>query len=329
MKEQLVNEILYGMAGCLNDRQLDELKIQLFMHLNQYEVEQRETALTVYDGSSEGILKKFLEAKVVERKSDGTVKYYGMLLHKFIYTIEKKVTEITTDDIRQYLYAYKKNRGINKTTMDNIRRILSSFFTWLRKNKYITDNPIELIERIKPDQTIKQCYSDEEITQLKDNCDNLRDLALIDFLNASMVRVGELVKLDRDDIDFEERKCIVFGKGSKEREVYIDGSAKVHLEEYLKSRDDDNPALFVSNKEPNTRLTIGGVQGALKKIGIRAAIKKVHPHRFRRTGATRQLNKGMPIEQVKTLLGHSKLDTTMIYLNINKSIVKATYQRLS
>lgn len=329
MKEELVKGVLYGMHGKLSEELLEHLKMVLYMQLTEYEVVRKETALTVYDGTAEEMLRKFLAAKVVERKSARTVKYYGSILIRFLQEVGKNMEEITTDDIRSYLYNYKRIREINKTTMDNIRRVLSSFFKWLCKNRYLSENPMDLIERIKPDQTIKECYSDEEIVRMRDNCNNKRDLALVDFLNASMVRVGELIGLDRTDINFSDRECVVFGKGSKEREVYIDGAAKVHLLDYLNSRTDSNPALFVGLTEPHLRLGVGGIQDALRRLGNRAGISKVHPHRFRRTGATRQLDRGMPIEQVKELLGHSKLDTTMIYLNINRNTVKATYQRLA
>lgn len=188
---------------------------------------------------------------------------------------------------------------------------------------------MDLIEKIKQDQTIKECYSDEDIVKMRDNCSNLRDLAIVDFFNASMVRVGELVKLNIVDINFNERECIVFGKGSKEREVYIDAATKIHLMDYIQSRTDTNQALFVSLNAPHQRLTIGGIQDILRRLGAKTKINKVHPHRFRRTGATRQLDKGMPIEQVKELLGHTKIDTTMIYLNINKSVIKTMYQKLA
>lgn len=329
MKEEFVNHILYAMTGKLTEEMLEELKMILYMQLTKVDLIEKETALTIYRGEAEQTLKKFLEAKTVERKSYQTVKYYKEVVWRFLQEVQKELVDITTDDIRGYLYHYQKMRNINKVTMDNIRRILSSFFNWLCKNQYLARNPMDLIERIKPDQTIKECYSDEQITALCDNCTNKRDLALINFLNSTMVRVGELVGLNRTDINFAEREGIVFGKGSKERTVYIDGETKLHLLQYLESRKDRNPALFVTLDSPHERLSVAGVQDALKRLGKRAGIEKVHPHRFRRTGATRQLNRGMPIEQVKELLGHSKLDTTMIYLTINKNILKSTYQRLS
>lgn len=329
MKEELVKNILYQMSSKLDNELMEYLKMVLYMQMNNMEICIKETALSIYDGSAEGILKKYLAAKIVERKSEKTVKYYAGILRKFIYEVQKNIKDITTDDVRQYLYLYKKTKEISKVTMDNIRRVLSSFFVWLCKNRYITLNPMDLIEKIKQDQTIKECYSDEDIVKMRDNCSNLRDLAIVDFFNASMVRVGELVKLNIVDINFNERECIVFGKGSKEREVYIDAATKIHLMDYIQSRTDTNQALFVSLNAPHQRLTIGGIQDILRRLGAKTKINKVHPHRFRRTGATRQLDKGMPIEQVKELLGHTKIDTTMIYLNINKSVIKTMYQKLA
>lgn len=331
MKEDLINEIIIGMMTCLNEKQLEQLKFQLRMKMIGYKVEKKSTEITLYDASDFGILKKFLEAKAAARKSPKTLRNYKDHVQGMIQGIGKKLTEIDEDDISMYLYRYQVERGISKTTARNIRASLSSFFSWLRKTGRIDRNPMDLVEVIRPDQTIKEIFTDEQVIQLRENCTNKRDLALVDFLNSSMIRVGELNKLNRSDIEFNERECIVFGKGSKERVAYFDGNAKIHLQAYLDSRKDNNPALFVSLKAVNgkyERLTISGIQDALRRLGKKSGFR-VHPHKFRRSGATRNLEKGMDLYDLKDILGHTKIETTLIYARKRRKLIKMSYERFN
>ena len=241
--------------------------------------------------------------------------------------IDKGISHMTTDDLRTYLTNYQKVNNCSKASVDNIRRNLSSFFSWLEEENFILKSPMKRIHKIKTDKVIKETYSDEMLEQLRDNCDCLRDLAIIDILASTGMRVGELVKLNINDVDFENRECVVFGKGNKERPVYFDARTKIHLKNYLASRDDLNQALFVSLDKPHNRLNISGVEIRLRQLGKRLGISKVHPHKFRRTVATKAIDKGMPIEQVQSLLGHSQIDTTMHYAMVNQNNVKESHRK--
>lgn len=242
-------------------------------------------------------------------------------------SVNKSIKHIVTDDIRTYLTNYKENKNAGKVTIDNIRRILSSFFSWLEDEDYILKSPVRRIHKVKTAKVVKDIYSDETLELMRDNCTTKRDLAIIDLLASSGMRVGELVSLDRDDINFNERECVVFGKGSKERLVYFDARTKIHLQNYLDERSDNNSALFVSLKAPYERLQIGGVESRLRELGKKLNLTKVHPHKFRRTLATSAIDKGMPIEQVQQLLGHQKIDTTMHYAMVKQQNVKIAHRR--
>lgn len=242
-------------------------------------------------------------------------------------TVARIPSQITTDDLREYLVKYQTERNSSKVTIDNIRRILSSFFSWLEDEDYIVKSPVRRIHKIKTDKTIKDTYSDESLEKLRDGCNELRDLAIIDLLASTGMRIGELVRLNKEDINFMERECVVFGKGNKERTVYFDARTKIHLQNYISSRTDNDKALFVSLKAPFSRLNIGGIEGRLKKIGNSLNINKVHPHKFRRTLATNAIDKGMPIEQVQQLLGHQRIDTTMHYAMVKQQNVKLAHRK--
>ncbi len=248
-------------------------------------------------------------------------------IHTMLVKIGKQVLEITTDDLRAYLTDYQIEKKSSRVTIDNIRRILSSFFTWLEDEDYILKSPIRRIHKVKSAATIKETYSDESLEKMRDNCESMRDLAMIDMLSSTGMRVGEMVRLNRDDICFDERECVVFGKGDKERIVYFDARAKIHLQNYLQSRTDSDPALFVSLRSPHKRLTVGGIEVRLRELGKRLDIPKVHPHKFRRTLATMAIDKGMPIEQLQHLLGHQRIDTTMHYAMVKQSNVKLAHKK--
>jgi site-specific recombinase XerD len=269
----------------------------------------------------------FLSAKRIEGCSEKSLVYYRKTIDAMLVAIGKGVSHITTDDLRSYLTGYQTAKNSSKVTIDNIRRILSSFFSWLEDEDYILKSPVRRIHKVKSASTIKETYSDESLETMRDNCENLRDLALIDILASTGMRVGELVLLNRGDINSEERECAVFGKGSKERIVYFDARAKIHLQNYLNSRIDNNPALFVSLKAPYHRLKIGGVEVRLRELGKRLNLPKVHPHKFRRTLATKAIDKGMPIEQVQHLLGHTKIDTTLGYAMMDDENVRISHKK--
>ena len=277
--------------------------------------------------SNEEYLGMFLEAKRIEGCSERTTQYYRVTIEKMLDSIETPIRKVTTEEIRGYLAKYQEDNNCGKVTVDNIRRNISSFFSWMEEEDYILKSPMKRIHKIKAPTQVKEIISDEAIETLRDHCSCKRDLAMIDLLYSTGIRVGELVNLDREDIDFEKRECVVFGKGSKERRVYFDAKAKIHLRDYLKSRTDDNEALFVTLDAPYDRLKISGVEIRIRGLGRRVNLNKVHPHKFRRTMATRAIDKGMPIEQVQKILGHSQIDTTMQYAIVNQNNVKASHQR--
>ena len=277
--------------------------------------------------NNQTLKEEFLSAKQVEGCSLRSINYYSSTLDNLIKDLEKPFNQIETEDLRTYLSEYQKKNNASKQTIDNIRRILSSFFTWLEDEDYILKSPVRRIHKIKTMKQVKETYSDEALERLRDNCKTIRDLALIDMLASTGMRVGELVKLNRVDVDFVNRECVVLGKGSKERVVYFDARTKLHLQNYLNSRTDDNEALFVSLLEPHNRLEIAGVEIMLRKLGRSLEINKVHPHKFRRTLATRAIDKGMPIEQVQKLLGHQKIDTTMEYAIVDQQNVKNSHKK--
>lgn len=269
----------------------------------------------------------FIAAKRVEGCSDKTLRYYESTLHNVLFVVNKAINEITTDDLRVYLDDYQRKSGASKTTIDNIRRILSSFFSWLEDEDYIVKSPVRRIHKVKTCKTVKETYSDEALELMRDNSGCVRDLAIIDILASTGMRVGELVKLNKEDIDFQERECVVLGKGNKQRKVYFDARTKIHLQNYLLSRNDNNEALFVSLQRPHNRLQISGVEIRLRELGQRLDIHKVHPHKFRRTLATMAIDKGMPIEQVQQLLGHESVDTTLQYAMVNQANVKQAHHK--
>ena len=269
----------------------------------------------------------FLAAKRIEGCSERTIQYYEVTIAKMLGKVTIPIRRITTEDMRAYLSDYQKINDCSKVTVDNVRRNISSFFSWLEEENYILKSLMRRIHKIKTNQQVKEIVSDEDIERLRDHCFNPRDLAIIDLLYSTGIRVGELVNLNISDVNFETRECIVLGKGGKERKVYFDAKAKLHLQNYLNKRKDDNPALFVTLDCPHDRVKISGIEIRVRQLGRSLNLNKIHPHKFRRTMATRAIDKGMPIEQVQRLLGHSQIDTTMQYAMVNQNNVKASHRR--
>ena len=297
----------------------DQMAI-LHMTLCELLPETREAVETDY-------ISLFLAAKRVEGCSEKTIRYYDSTLRNVIKTVSKSIRDINTDDLRIYLDNYQNRSNAAKTTIDNIRRILSSFFSWLEDENYIIKSPVRRIHKVKTCKTVKETYTDEALELMRDHSETIRDLAIIDLLASTGMRVGELVRLNKADIDFQERECVVLGKGNKQRKVYFDARTKIHLQNYLASRSDENEALFVSLQRPHNRLQISGVEIRLRELGRKLDINKVHPHKFRRTLATMAIDKGMPIEQVQQLLGHESVDTTLQYAMVNQNNVKQAHHR--
>lgn len=327
MKEKFIQEITNTMAEFLDIEQLAALNGVLLQVVSNYTISSDDETRQDSSASNLRLLEMFLSAKQVEGCSIKTAQYYEVTIKQLFKKMPKKVVNYTTDDIRAYLAVYQRKHKSSKVTIDNIRRIFSSFFSWLEEEDYIIKSPVRRIHKVKTGAQVKETLSDENLETLRDNCTHIRDLAIIDMLSSTGIRVGELVKLNREDINFSERECIVFGKGNKERMVYFNARTKIHLQEYLSSRKDRNKALFVSLAKPHTRLGISGVECRLRKIGRTCKISRVHPHKFRRTLATMAIDKGMPVEQVQKLLGHVKIDTTMHYAMVNQTNVKLSHRK--
>jgi len=325
MKEDFINEVMEGMLSNLDNMQMTQLERvlkQVLLHYDLTESDQERSA-----SNSVILLDRFISAKRIEGCSEKTLDYYQNTINAMLSTLDKHTCRITTEDIRTYLMRYQEEHGSSRITIDNIRRILSSFYSWLEDEDYIVKSPVRRIHKVKTASSIKETYSDEDLEKMRDNCTELRDLAMIDMLASTGMRVGEMVLLNQEDIDFSERECVVFGKGDKERMVYFDARTKLHLQEYLNSRSDDNPALFVTLRAPYERIKIGGIEHRLREMGKRLDINKVHPHKFRRTLATMAIDKGMPIEQLQQLLGHQRIDTTMKYAMVKQSNVKTAHRK--
>ncbi|GJG37532.1 site-specific tyrosine recombinase/integron integrase [Prevotella lacticifex] len=325
--EDILNDIVSGIKDVLSDEQMKQVSSSIKDVLAKYEINKRTSNEERREKENTELLDTFLSAKKIEGCSDKTIHYYQSSIDKLLNGLSKCIKEICTNDIRSYLAEIQEENNLSKVTIDNLRRIFSSFFSWLEDEDYIAKSPVRRIHKVRTDTLVKEVLSDENIETLRDSCNELRDLAMIDLLLSTGVRVGELVKMNRADIDFQERQCKVFGKGNKEREVYFNARTKIHLQRYLESRTDDNPALFVTLLKPHTRLTISGVEVRLRKMGKDVHIDKVHPHKFRRTLATMAIDRGMPIEQVQKLLGHVRIDTTLHYAMVNQQNVKIAHRK--
>ena len=328
-KEEMILTITNEMSNNLTNYQLELLKNVLIIQFQNIEI----TVLTdeikkkEEQNTNEKFINSFLSAKEIEGCSQRTISYYKENIQRLISKLEKPIKGITTEDIRNYLSNYKETNNCGSVTIDNIRRVFSSFFAWLEDEDYIIKSPVRRIHKVKTASIIKETFTDENIEKMRDECKNIRNLAIIELLISTGIRVGELVNLNIEDINFEDRSCIVQGKGNKQREVYFDARTKIHLMQYLNIRKDDNKALFVSKNKPHQRLSISGIELIVRKIGVKTDVNRVHPHKFRRTLATMAIDKGMPIEQVQKLLGHVKIETTIHYAMVNQNNVKISHRK--
>ena len=324
MKQKIMEGIVQQMLPYLNNVQLQKLQEVLEYSFYNYEISSK---VEETEDDSQKLIDAFVYAKRIEGCSEKTLKYYRTTIEAMTEVINKGVRHMQTDDLRAYLTEYQEKHGSSRVTIDNIRRILSSFFSWLEDEDHILKSPVRRIHKVKTATNIKETYTDEELEKLRDNCVELRDLAIVDMLASTGMRIGEMVLLNKVDINFNERECVVFGKGDKERVVYFDARTKIHLQNYINSRSDNDPALFVTLRAPHTRIKIGGIESRLREIGRSLEIEKVHPHKFRRTLATMAIDKGMPIEQLQQLLGHKRIDTTLQYAMVKQSNVKQAHRK--
>lgn len=325
MKRQIITDVVQQMLPHLDNAQLKQLQKVLECTLFGCDITKQEEKETTNDNPK--LIDSFISAKRIEGCSEKTLKYYRTTIETMELAIDKSIRHIQTEDLRSYLTGYQSKNQSSRVTIDNIRRILSSFFSWLEDEDYILKSPVRRIHKVKTATNIKETYTDEELEKMRDNCTELRDLAIIDMLASTGMRIGEMVLLNKADINFNERECVVFGKGDKERIVYFDARTKIHLQNYINSRTDDNTALFVTLRSPHERIKIGGIETRLREMGKTLEIEKIHPHKFRRTLATMAIDKGMPIEQLQRLLGHQRIDTTLQYAMVKQSNVKLAHRK--
>ena len=326
MKMELIDRVMQRMMSVLDEKQLQELRMALVISIEGLTVEKEKTELSTEVIDNWEYVRRFLQAFLMSGKSQETVKQYQLHLRILLDDLRKPVWEITESDIMEHLARQKYSRKLSNRYLNYKRAVFGSFFSWLRRKRYIKENPVELIEPIKYDSVIKKPFSDEEREKLRCACQHERDLAILDFLYSTAARVSEMTALNRQDIDWVGNECIVRGKGGKERLVYLNASAAYHLQKYLEERTDSNPALFVSYSQPYNRLNKDGVEALLRRIGIQTGIEKVHPHRYRRTAITNAANRGMPLQDAQEMAGHSNANTTMIYFTSDKSKVKAEHK---
>lgn len=325
MKQQIISEVMQQMLPHLDNAQMQQLQKTLENALFGCEITVQIEKKDTDDNLK--LIDAFVSAKRIEGCSEKTLKYYRTTIETMVTSINKGICHIQTEDLRSYLTDYQSKNQSSRVTIDNIRRILSSFFSWLEDEDYILKSPVRRIHKVKTATNIKETYTDEELEKMRDNCTELRDLAIIDMLASTGMRIGEMVLLNKADINFNERECVVFGKGDKERIVYFDARTKIHLQNYINSRTDDNTALFVTLRSPHERIKIGGIETRLREMGKTLEIEKIHPHKFRRTLATMAIDKGMPIEQLQQLLGHKRIDTTLQYAMVKQSNVKQAHRK--
>ena len=322
---KILQKVRNNLGNLLNPQQLKYVEQAICISLSGYEM--KESGIETHDETNEDLVEAFISAKKIEGRSEKTLNYYTSVISKTLKSLRKPIPEIDTSDLRKFLSDYQETNDSSKVTIDSMRRILSSFFSWLEDEDLILKSPVRRIHKVKTGSSVKNTFTDEELEMMRDNCTNIRDLALLDILSSTGMRVGELVNLNISDVNLHERECIVHGKGDSQRIVYFDARAKIHLEEYINSRDNDSEALFVSLNHPHGRLSISAVETRIKKIGLSSDVAEAYPHKFRRTMATQAIDKGMPIEQVQKLLGHVRIDTTLHYALVNQSNVKMSHRR--
>lgn len=329
MKNKLITDITNDLKFTVSDKQLEKIQEILVIKFKKYQIILKPNDYEKKKETEENykLINTYLSAKEIEGCSQRTIKYYREIIEKLMHKLSKNIKEINTEDIRKYLTEYKDINKCNSVTIDNIRRVFSSFFSWLEDEDYIIKSPVRRIHKIKTAQIVKETYTDENIEKMRDKCKNIRNLAMIELLVSTGIRAGELVNLNINDFNFEERSCIVLGKGKKQREVYYDARTKIHLLQYIHTRKDNNEALFVSMNKPYQRLSISGIELIIRKLGLEIKINRAYPHKFRRTLATMAIDKGMPIEQVQKLLGHVKIETTMHYAMVNQNNVKISHRK--
>ena len=329
MEEKFRMELLGILDKCMEKEQIREVDMTLTVLFQKYDVSERCTELAlVNEQSNDKILKTYIASMRLEGHSEHTLEQYSDAVKKLLQDIPKDFAEIRTNDIRYHLALYQSTHKVSAVTVDNKRRFLSTFFAWLTAEEIIPKNPMLRIKRIKQKQTDKKPFSAAELEKIRDSLQTEREKALVEFLLSTGCRVSEVANLQIGNIDFRVGECTVLGKGNKERTVYISDNAMYYLQKYLAGRmiSAADP-LFVNDR--GRAMSKCSIEQLAHKIGERSGVEKVHPHRFRRTMATNAMMRGLPIQYIQAILGHSKIDTTMIYCSVSKESVKAAYLKVA
>lgn len=336
MKEKLMTDLRNLLFGKIASDEIQSVLNIVSYVLNDYDLSIKETAIVVYDDSDKQIFQKFFVAKAVEGLSQSSLKYYNVIISNFLLKVGKHIKDIETDDVRVYL-AFKKLEKVSDNTLNNIRRVLSSFFSWCTEESIIHKNPMLRIKGVRQTKKIRKPFTDDEMELLRSSARTKRDKAIVEFLFSTGCRVSEMISVNRDDLDLTAGQLDVLGKGRKYRTVYLSSRCKIALIEYLATREDNLDALFISTwegfrnpdiKNQNSqRMSRSAVEIMVRTLGKRVKIENVHPHRFRRTAATTALKRGMPLEQVQKFLGHESIQTTTIYAQSTNDEVKQSHER--
>lgn len=321
-KQHILKQLGTELGDVLTANNLEVVLDRLNNALSMYEVDSITEGKI--DGEADDFLKAYMDAKMIEGRSEMTLEHYRYVISRMMEAIKTPIRQITVFHLRRYLMD-EKNRGISDKTLEGVRSVMCSYFGWLQKEGLLKENPCANLAPIRCAKKVKVPYSEVDIEKLKESCTCSRDKAIIAFLLSTGCRISEVCALNRNSVDFQSKECTVLGKGNKERTVFVDDVTVMLLKRYFDERTDDSVALFAG--KGSSRMTPGGIRARLNSIAKKADVSHVHPHRFRRTRATSLIDHGMMIQDVAAILGHDKLDTTMKYVYISKENVKNAYRK--
>ena len=330
IKEEMINQIMMRIQKYVSDENLENVKDEVICCVYSYEVSQKRTYEVIeYDDYNGKLLNLYLGSLAVEGKSPKTIQRYALVLKMFNENIQKSLRDVTTNDLRYYLACYKSQRHVSGTTLDGMRRVFTAFFNWLEVEEYIVKSPARRVSRIKKDTKKERELHEDELEKLANGCRNIRDRALIEFMYATAARVSEVAGINISDVDFQDKSVLLHGKGGKDRTSFFTDKAAYYLKEYLKTRTDDNEALFVSLKNPKNRVTKDSIEQMVRSLGRKVDLNKIHPHRFRVTRITILVNRGMALQDVQEIAGHADINTTQMYYRGNREHVRAEYMKVA
>jgi Site-specific recombinase XerD len=328
MKEQFVNEFLATVCNNFDSEQLNLIKSKLFIFVDDWEVKRKETEIIPYIDYIPNCYETYFVTKKIEGMSMKSLSLYKMILDDFFMKVHKPLKDINVNDIRIYLYKTQEERKISNRTLDERRIIINTFMEWSTNEGYIEKNPCRNIKAIKYERREKESLTDVEIEMIRNNYNNIRDKALVEFIYSTGCRVTEVSRVNIDDVNFETNELIVFGKGDKHRKVYLNAKTKLALQDYLKIRDDDNEALFVGLVKPYNRLAKSAIEKIVRDLGVKAGLKeRLYPHKLRRTYATVMLDRGADLAEVQKALGHVNVGTTTVYAKALDSNIKNKHKK--